>query len=185
MINHREIKHPRGLCIPYTNFINNGSGTELLQVRYYWWTLLQWLFTDYYEHDCISNHEPHDYLLNRLFMRRSKKISKLRNTDLFEGNSPVTGEFNAQMASNAENVSIWWRHHAFRFPYPSYVDHFQLWEYYRKMTFMWSTIVAWSVKLRTFKYLGRFYRTTYFSYFDKLYLGVIIGCVGHNIQYCN
>ena len=23
-----------------------------------------------------------------------------------------TGEFPAQMASNAENVSIWWRHHA-------------------------------------------------------------------------
>ena len=23
---------------------------------------------------------------------------------------PVTGEFSAQMASNAENVSIWWRH---------------------------------------------------------------------------
>ena len=27
------------------------------------------------------------------------------------GNSPVTGEFPAQMASNDENVSIWWRHH--------------------------------------------------------------------------
>ena len=26
-------------------------------------------------------------------------------------NSPVTGEFLAQKASNAENVSIWWRHH--------------------------------------------------------------------------
>ena len=27
------------------------------------------------------------------------------------GNSPATGEFPAQMASNAEKVSIWWRHH--------------------------------------------------------------------------
>ena len=27
------------------------------------------------------------------------------------GNSPGTGEFPAQMASNAENVSIWWRYH--------------------------------------------------------------------------
>ena len=27
------------------------------------------------------------------------------------GKSLVTGEFPAQMASNAENVSIWWRHH--------------------------------------------------------------------------
>ena len=25
--------------------------------------------------------------------------------------SPGTGEFPAQMASNAENVYIWWRHH--------------------------------------------------------------------------
>ena len=25
-------------------------------------------------------------------------------------NSAVTGEFPAQMASNAENISIWWRH---------------------------------------------------------------------------
>ena len=29
------------------------------------------------------------------------------------GNSAGTGEFPAQMASNAENVSIWWRHHDF------------------------------------------------------------------------
>ena len=27
------------------------------------------------------------------------------------GNLPGTGEFSAQMASYAENVSIWWRHH--------------------------------------------------------------------------
>ena len=27
------------------------------------------------------------------------------------GNSQGTGEFSAQMASNAENASIWWRHH--------------------------------------------------------------------------
>ena len=27
------------------------------------------------------------------------------------GNSPETREFPAQMASNAENISIWWRHH--------------------------------------------------------------------------
>ena len=44
-------------------------------------------------------------------MRRSKKTSKLRVTGLCARNSPVTGEFPAQMASNAENVSIWWRHH--------------------------------------------------------------------------
>ena len=42
---------------------------------------------------------------------RSKKTSKLRATGLCAGNSPVTGEFPAQMASNAD-VSIWWRHHS-------------------------------------------------------------------------
>ena len=62
--------------------------------------------------NCVSNHQPHDCLLNRLFGRRSKKASKLRVTGLCAGNSPGTGEFAAQMASNAEYVSIWWRHHA-------------------------------------------------------------------------
>ena len=46
-----------------------------------------------------------------LFRHRPKETSKLRATGLCEGNSPVTGEFPAQRASNAENVSIWWRHH--------------------------------------------------------------------------
>ena len=62
--------------------------------------------------DSVSNHQPHHCLLNRLFRRRSKKTSKRRVTGLCAGNSPGTGEFPAQMASNAENVSIWWRHYA-------------------------------------------------------------------------
>ena len=69
---------------------------------------LQWRHN---EHNCVSNRQPHDCLLNRLFRRRSMKTSKPRATGLCVGNSPVTGEFPAQMASNAENVSIWWRHH--------------------------------------------------------------------------
>ena len=63
------------------------------------------------ERDSVSNHQLHDCLLNRLFRRRSNETSKLRVTGLCAGNSPGTGEFPAQMASNAENVSIWWRHH--------------------------------------------------------------------------
>ena len=61
--------------------------------------------------DSVWNHQPHDCLLNRLFRRRLKKTSRLRVTGLCAGNSPGTGEFPAQMASNAENVSIWWRLH--------------------------------------------------------------------------
>ena len=63
--------------------------------------------------DGVSNHQPHSCLLNsRVIRRRSKKTSKLCVTGLCAGNSPVTGEFPAQMASNVENVSTWWRHHA-------------------------------------------------------------------------
>ena len=61
--------------------------------------------------DSVSNHQPHECLLNRLFRHGSKKTSKFRVTGLCAGNSPGTGEFPAQMASYAENVSIWWRHH--------------------------------------------------------------------------
>ena len=46
--------------------------------------------------------------------RRSKKTSKLRIAGLCEGNSPVTGEFPSQGTINAENVSIWWRHHGLK-----------------------------------------------------------------------
>ena len=63
------------------------------------------------KHDSVSNHRPHDCLLNRLFRRRSKNTSKLRVTGLCLGNSPGAGQFPAQMNSNAENVSIWWRQH--------------------------------------------------------------------------
>ena len=61
--------------------------------------------------DSVSNHQPQECLLNSLFRRRSNKTSKLRVTGVCAGNSPGTGEFPAQMASNAEDVSIWWRHH--------------------------------------------------------------------------
>ena len=82
----------------------NASGAETGVCR----ETLQWRHN---ERDSVSNHQPHDCLLNRLFRRRSKKTSKLRVTGLCAGNSPGTGEFPAQMASYAENVSIWWRHH--------------------------------------------------------------------------
>ena len=61
--------------------------------------------------DSVQNHRPHGCLLNRIFCRRSKKTSKLRLTGLCAGNSPGAGEFPAQTTRNAENVSIWWRHH--------------------------------------------------------------------------
>ena len=53
-------------------------------------TALQW---HHDEHDCVSNHQPCDCLLNRLFRHRWKKITKFRVTGLCAGNSSVTGEF--------------------------------------------------------------------------------------------
>ena len=61
---------------------------------------LQWRHN---ERNSVSNHQPHDCLLNRL-LHRSKKTSKLRVTGLCAGNSPGTSEFPAQRASNTENV---------------------------------------------------------------------------------
>ena len=49
------------------------------------WKSLWWRHND---HDSVSNHQPHECLLNRLFRRRSKKTSKLRVTGLCVGNSP-------------------------------------------------------------------------------------------------
>ena len=57
---------------------------------------LQWRHN---EREGVSNHQPHDCLLKRLFRRRSKKTSKLCVTGLCEENSPETGEFPAQRAS--------------------------------------------------------------------------------------
>ena len=48
------------------------------------------------------------------YLGADKKL-KLRVTGLCAGKPPVTGEFPAQMASNTENVSIWWRHHDYNY----------------------------------------------------------------------
>ena len=56
------------------------------------------------ERDGVSNHQPHDCLLNRLFKAPIKENMKApRHWSLW-------GEFTVD-GSNAENISIWWRHH--------------------------------------------------------------------------
>ena len=56
-------------------------------------------------------------MFTQLFIQEQiKEKSKLRVSGLCAGNSPVTGEFPAQMASNAEKDSIWWRHHIYALP---------------------------------------------------------------------
>ena len=55
---------------------------------------------------------PASRLFNQPFIQAQIKdtIKALRHRPLC-GNSPVTGEFPAQMASNAGKSSRWWRHH--------------------------------------------------------------------------
>ena len=74
-------------------------------------TPLQWR---HYGRDSVSNHQPHDCLLNRLFRRRSKKTSKLRVTGLCAGNSPGTVASNRQITvqyefSRWKMGHRWWR----------------------------------------------------------------------------
>ena len=57
-------------------------------------------------HDGVSNHQPRECLLSLLFGRRSKKTSNLRINGLYAGKSPGTGEFAAQMASNADAPGV-------------------------------------------------------------------------------
>ena len=108
-----------GYCLPIYNFVDKFINTAYPPDGHYWgyYSCFEALATPslwrHNRHNGVSNHQPHDCLLNRLFRRRSKKTSKLSVTGLCAGNSPGTGEFPARRASNAENVSIWWRHHAF------------------------------------------------------------------------
>ena len=99
------------ILISYAYILTHIAATQTVvctKVRGGFPSPLQWRHN---ERGCVSNRQPHDCLLNRLFRYRSKQTSKLSVTDHFEGDSSVTGEFPAQMTSNAENVSIWWRHY--------------------------------------------------------------------------
>ena len=67
--------------------------------------------------DRMAIKSPASRLFIPLFIRAQiKETSKLRVTGLSAGNSLGTGEFPAQIASNAEHVSIWLRHHVDYFP---------------------------------------------------------------------
>ena len=98
----RETRTPQPSysCRMLYAFALSGKDISYLQC-----SALQWRHNECYG---VSNHRRLDCLLNRLFMRGSKKTSELCVTGLCDGNLPVTCEFSAQRASDAENVSIWW-----------------------------------------------------------------------------
>ena len=82
---------------------HHGQGTRIISRTMFGWRHAHWplrpeqidrkqLQWRHNERDDVSNHRRH-CLLKSLFMRRSKKISRLRVTGHCKGNPPVTGGF--------------------------------------------------------------------------------------------
>ena len=89
--------------LDYTRTLGNVGGTaDPCALKWSVNSSLQWRHNGL---DDVSNYQRLDCLLTRLLGRRSK----LRGAGLCEWNSPVTGEFPSERASNAKNISIWWR----------------------------------------------------------------------------
>ena len=57
------------------------------------------------ERDGVSNHQPHDCLLNGLFVQIKENIKQAPR------HWPLCGEFTGNSPHKRGNVSIWWRHH--------------------------------------------------------------------------
>ena len=141
---HKQVNHRYLDCVLNRLFRWTSKKTSKLRVtglcdgssiswRHCDWQIILALQWRHNGRDGVSNHQPHDCLINRLFRCRSKKISTLRVTGLCKGNSPVTGEIPAQMASNAESVSIWWYLGiSIRRPHMGILIHFGTWNYKRK-----------------------------------------------------
>ena len=132
-----HIIHPKvsalfGLCPPITDGFPTQRTTMFMSWRHHFWLWAAWVrrFSGHHDEsfqgpfywhghygDVIMSTVPSQITSlsivysTLLVRRRSKKTSKLHVTGLCVVNSPVTAEFSAQMASNAENVSIWWGHH--------------------------------------------------------------------------
>ena len=99
----KDRTHVKLICgCPVFKWITQAWPEELCVI------LLRWRHND---HGGVSNHQPRCCLLNCLFRCRwMKNIKAPRHWPLC-GEFTGPGEFPAQMASFAENVSIWWRHH--------------------------------------------------------------------------
>ena len=101
--NGYHIWYVRHFRISVTSVFRHIEITTIMEVS------LQWRHNG---RDSVFNHQPHDCLLNRYSDADKKNIKAQRHW-------PLCGEFTgdrwipAQMASNAENVSIWCRHHGF------------------------------------------------------------------------
>ena len=70
-----------------------------------------------YDHDGVSNHQPHGCFTQPFIQTQIKENIKAPRHWPLCGEFTGAGEFPEQRASYAENVSIWWRHHEVRYAY--------------------------------------------------------------------
>ena len=83
-----------------------------LENSHLWWRFaLQW---GHNERDGVSNHQPHDCLLNRLFRHRSKKTSSFASLAFVRGihrwpvNSPHKGPIKRKMFPFDDIIMVSW-----------------------------------------------------------------------------
>ena len=86
----------------------------------YWRRALMFSLICVWINGWVNNREAGDERRYRAHYDVTIMTSKVRVTGLCEENSPVTGEITSKRASNTENVSIWWRHHAQFLQYRQY-----------------------------------------------------------------
>ena len=103
--NHRSCSNNMGCNIVRTLRILINA------LRYMFHVVIMRITMTSYERDGVSNHQPQIVYSTVCSGADQGKHQRLRVTSLCEGNSSVTDEFPAQRTSDAENVSIWWRHH--------------------------------------------------------------------------
>ena len=81
------------------------------QQLWYWLCKVDTLQWCHNGQDGVSNHQPHNCLLNHLFKAQIKENTKAPRHWPLYGECTGDGEFPTQRAGNAENVSISWCHH--------------------------------------------------------------------------
>ena len=86
---------------PVDTYVTGSSWVQVITVTSWW---ARWRLKS-----------PASQLFGQPFVQTQIKenIKALRHWSLWfhEGNQPVTGGFSSQRASNAENISMWWRHY--------------------------------------------------------------------------
>ena len=106
-----RIIHLRKCIQFFTRYITKLQSYKCESCGYYR-TSLRWRHNG---RDGVSNHQPHQCLLNRLFEYRSKKTSKLRVTGLCVGNSPGNSPHKCQSRGKCFHLMTssccWMAHH--------------------------------------------------------------------------